>query len=95
MAGIRHAAAAAVDADVTQLLTDLQAYFALQQTQHDVDVRATFVAWFHGQLVNLDKATAMAARYTNRESPGQLGSDAGPIGSAGQPIKKEPIIWST
>ena len=69
MAGIRNAAAAAVDADVTQLLADLQTYFALQGDVYDVDIRALFVRWFHGKLVNLDEQTALAAQTTNKEDP--------------------------
>jgi len=69
MAGIRHAAAAAVDADVTQLLTDLRTYFALQQPRPDQDIRALFVRWFAGQIINLDAATARAMRTSNLEDP--------------------------
>jgi hypothetical protein len=66
---IRTTAAAAVDADVTQLLTDLQTYFALQQSPPDVNVRSLFVRWFHGKLITLDGATAQAARTSNLEDP--------------------------
>ena len=68
-AGIRHAAAAAVDADVTQLLADLTTYFALQQSNHDVDVRQLVVRWLAGKLINLDQQTAAAFRYANLEDP--------------------------
>jgi hypothetical protein len=70
MAGIRHAAAAAVDADITQLLADLQTYFALEhQTPQDIDIRGLFVRHLHGALIGLDERTAQAARFSNVEDP--------------------------
>jgi len=74
MAGIRYAAALAVDNDVTQLLADLTTYFSLQQAGGDMDIRRLFVVWFLGQLINLDNQTARAVRTSNLEDPKAWGA---------------------
>lgn len=70
MAGLRHSAAAAVDADMVQLLADLTTYFNLQQAGRDVDIRGLAIRWIAGKLINLDAQTAAAFRYANLEDPG-------------------------
>ncbi len=80
---VRTATAAAIDADIAQLKIDLAAYFALaNQGAGDVDIRALFVRWLHGQLVNLDRPTALAARTSNLEDPmtwGKALADVDPL----------------
>jgi hypothetical protein len=69
MAGIRHTAAAQVDSDIATLLADLTTYFALYEGAGDIDIRALAVKHLYGSLINLDAATAQAARTSNVEDP--------------------------
>jgi len=63
---IRTAAAAAVDADIAQLVADLKTYLALQQTTSPGDAPAVlFWHWLIGQLQDVDPSMAQAIRTAN------------------------------
>lgn len=71
MAGIRNTTAHRIDDDVSTLLAHLHDYFLLEnQGAGDQDIRALFLRWFIGRLINLDETTARAVRATNLLSPG-------------------------
>ena len=62
---VRTTAAAAIDADIAQLVADLKTYLALQQPVSGDSPALLFWHWLIGQLQDVDPAMAQAIRTAN------------------------------